>query len=132
VSAEEEALRDGYAALTRCDFDGWLEGFDPDAELHELAESPDAAAYRGHDEIRRWATEARDLVTEWDWSPEEIDSAPSGALVVRVRLRAVGRGSDIPIEQQVWHVARFREGKIAVISGFLSEDAAREAAERAD
>jgi ketosteroid isomerase-like protein len=132
VSAEEQVLRTGYAALTRCDFDDWLEGFDPDAELHELAEAPDAGAYRGHDEIRRWATAARDLVTEWDWSPEEIDSAPSGALVARVRLRAVGRGSDIPIEQEVWHVARFREDKISDISGFLSENAAREAAEKAD
>ena len=57
---------------------------------------------------------------------------PSGALIVRVRLRAVGRGSDIPIEQDVWHVARFRGDKLALISGFLSETTAREAAEQAN
>lgn len=131
VSAEEETLRAGYAALTRCDFDAWLAGFQPDAELRDLAEAPDTAAYRGHEEIRRWATAGSELVTEWDWVPAEIDSMASGALVVRVRFRAVGRGSEITIEQDVWHVARFRGDKIAIISGFLSEDSAREAAEEA-
>ena len=131
MSAEEENLREGYAALTRFDFDDWLDRFEADAELHELAETPDTAVYRGHDEIRKWANASKELVTEWSWTPEEIESTPSGALVVRVRFKAVGRGSEIPIEQDVWHVARFKGDRLAVIKGFLTEDAAREVAEEA-
>jgi ketosteroid isomerase-like protein len=46
------------------------------------------------------------------------------------RFRAVGRGSSVPIEQEVWHVFTFRDDKVASVRGFLNENSAREAAEQ--
>jgi ketosteroid isomerase-like protein len=127
MSDPEDLLVEGYAALARSDIDAWLAGFQPDAELHELAEAPDTAVYRDHAEMRQWAATAMELVTEWGWTPEEIIPGPGGSQLVRLRFRAVGRGSSVPIEQEVWHVFTFRDDKVASVRGFLNEDTAREA-----
>jgi ketosteroid isomerase-like protein len=60
---------------------------------------------------------------------EEITAVPGGSRLVRLQFRAVGRGSSMPIEQQVWHVFTFRGDKVASVRGFLNEATAREAAE---
>ena len=130
MSDPEAALAEGYAALTHGAIDAWLAGFHPDAELHELAEAPDTAVYPGQEEWRRWAATAMELVTEWSWTPEEIIPVPGGSRPVRLRFRAVGRGSSVPIEQEVWHVFTFRDDTVASVRGFLGEDSPREAAEQ--
>jgi ketosteroid isomerase-like protein len=70
----------------------------------------------------------RELVESWHWTPEEILHESDDALVVRVRLDFVGRGSEIPVVQVVFHVLRFQDGKTSEVEGFLSEHAALEAA----
>jgi ketosteroid isomerase-like protein len=128
VAAAEEVLIAGYAALTRRDLEGFLGLLHTDAELHELAEIPDTAVYRGHDEIRTWATNAMTLTADWEWTPEEISAAAGDTVLVRVRFSARGRGSEVPIEQLVFHVIEVRDGKLATVRGFLNEAQAREAA----
>jgi hypothetical protein len=78
--------------------------------------------------MKQWATTAMELVTEWSWTPEEIIPVPGGSQLVRLKFHAVGRGSSVPIEQEVWHVFTFRDDKAAGVRGFLNENSAREAA----
>jgi ketosteroid isomerase-like protein len=128
MSKDIEALRSGYEALSERDVEGWLEGFDRDAELHELADIPDSAVYRGHDGLRRWAAGALELAGQWTWTPEEFVSAPNGRMMVRVRFQARGSGSGTPVEQTVFHVFELRDAKVIVIRGFLDHAEAVEAA----
>jgi ketosteroid isomerase-like protein len=67
-----EIVRRNYEAFTRRDIDAWLESVREDAELHEVSEIPDAAVYRGHEGLRRWAEALMQLVSEWRWTPEEF------------------------------------------------------------
>src|SRR5262245_62636227 len=50
-----ELVRRAYDAFNRGDFEGWLAALDPDVEWDERYIAPDAAVYRGHDGVRRWA-----------------------------------------------------------------------------
>ncbi len=120
-------IREGYEALSRQDIAAWLQGVDPDVELHELAEIPDTAVYRGREGLRQWAEAALELVEDWRWEPEEFIQNSGGIVVVRVRFTARGRGSGAPVDQVIFHVLDVRDGKVAVIRGFLDqEDAVRE------
>jgi ketosteroid isomerase-like protein len=121
-------LARGYEALSRHDYDGFLEGLHEDAELHELAEMPDTAVYRGHDEIRSWAEEGASLVADWAWIPEEVLHIADGVTVIRVRFSGRGAESGAPLEQALFHVIDFRDVKATRIRGYLSADQALAAA----
>jgi ketosteroid isomerase-like protein len=125
---DPEVLAPTYRALSRGDFDAFLAGLDEDAELHELAEMPDTAVYRGHDEIRGWAEEGLAHVSDWEWHPEVILHQGDGLLVVRVRFRGHGAESGAPFERLLFHVLEVRGGRAIRIRGFLSEDQALAAA----
>src|SRR2546423_1202424 len=87
-----EIVRQGYEAVGRGDFEGWVTGLDPDVELDERYIAPDAAVYRGHDGVRRW----------WQQSSEAIESpsfevlrwfARGDGVATEVIVRARGVGS---------------------------------------
>jgi ketosteroid isomerase-like protein len=122
-----QAIRAGYEDLSRDDFESWSRLIRPDVELPEL---PGAAVYRGLDGARRWFESARELVDEWRWSLETF-ARDRNPYVARVRLTVIGRESSVPIEQIVLHVFEMREGRAAVIRGFLDEAQALECAEAA-
>lgn len=126
--AVDALLARGYESLSRGAFDAWLEGLHDDAELHELAEIPDTAVYRGHEEIRAWAEAAMALTVDWEWIPEEVIWAADGVIVVRVRFIGRGAESGAPLAQVIFHVLEFRDRKAAVIRGFLGEREALRAA----
>ena len=117
-----------YQALSRGDLDAWLAGIHDDAELHELAEMPDTAVYRGHAEIRGWAESGMSLLADWEWVPEEVLHATGDLAVLAVRVRGRGVESGAPVDQLVFHVIEFRDGRTTRMRGFLSEDQALAAA----
>jgi ketosteroid isomerase-like protein len=123
-----EITHRAYELLSRGEIEAWLQDLTEDIELHEVPEIPDSAVYRGHEGIRKWAEGVLELVESWQWTPEEILHESDDVLVVRVRVEFVGRGSEVPVEQTVFHVLRYRDEKCAVIQGFLREPAALEAA----
>jgi ketosteroid isomerase-like protein len=120
-------VRRGYESLTREDLDAWLEDCSPDIELHELAEIPDSAVYRGHDEVRRWAGSVRELVVSWDWAVEEILLERDDRVVVQARVSGEGR-SGVPLDMVVFHVFDVSGGQVVRIRGFLDRDRALEVA----
>lgn len=130
AAQEAELIRRSYDALNRGDFDAWLELSHPDAQLHDLAEVPGTGIYRGHDGLRLWVHNARDLVGDWHWTVEEFvrDRNP---FVTRVRVTAHGRESDVPVDQVIFHVFEMRDGRAAVLRGFLEERDALASAEEA-
>src|SRR5919108_5719448 len=70
---------------------------DPEFELHERADLPDARVYRGPEDSKAFWRKTSELFAEVRWEPEEFIDL-GHAVVIRARVVAIGRGSDIPIE----------------------------------
>jgi ketosteroid isomerase-like protein len=121
-----EIVRQGYEALGRGDFEGWVAGLDPDVELDERYLAPDAAVYRGLDGVRRW----------WQQSAEAIESpsfevlrwfARGDGVATEVIVRARGVGSRAEITARLAHAIRLRNHKVAYVASFRTIDEALEA-----
>jgi ketosteroid isomerase-like protein len=67
----------------------------------------------------------------WNWvriEPEEIRELDSELALVAGELRGEGRATGAETHAPVWVLVRLREGRVAEIRTFLSEDDAMEAA----
>jgi hypothetical protein len=63
-----------------------------------------------------------------DWHAEIEDiRAIDGLILARLRTRGHGRGSGAPVEQVMWHVARWRNGTIFRLSSHRTESEALKA-----
>jgi len=123
-----EWVRAGYEAFNRGDTAAWLDNFEPDAELHDLASVPGQRFYRGHDGLRKWADSMMESFADFRFEPAEITEAGK-FVVVTVRILARGLGSGVPTDMQVFHVFELSaNGRAQSIAGFLSRAEALEAA----
>ena len=122
-----DVIVSAYGALSRRDLDQWLGCTTPDVELHEVAEVPDAAVYRGHRQIREWAEGMIQLVDEWRWAPDEVLLDDGDTFVIRAGI--VGRSTTgVPIDLTVFHVIRIEDDRIASFRGFFDRASALDAA----
>jgi ketosteroid isomerase-like protein len=109
------------------DFEGVLDLYAEDAEMHTGPEWPEPASYRGRDEIRAGIEEWRSV---WDTVTIEVgDFEEHGDKVVatgswRIRGGSSGVGGEMPIVI----LFTLRDGKIAVLEWFLDRDEAIAAA----
>jgi ketosteroid isomerase-like protein len=99
----------------------------PDFELHERAELPDARVYRGREEAKEFFRKTQDVFVEARWEPQEFIDL-GHAVVVKTKVVAVGRGSDVPTEMDETDVFWFRDGMIVRLEGFATKEEALEAA----
>jgi len=115
------------AAYNRRDFDAAAADFDPEIEwvLPDLQRSDSA---RGPDEIRRFWEGLDETFDELRLDPQEtVDGGDRVA--VRLRYYALGKGSGVEIEDELYHqVATFRDGRIVRIEYFTDWPSALEAA----
>src|SRR5204863_9525193 len=122
-----EAIRASYDALNRRDYDAWISALHPDIELHELANSPDAAVYRGHEGIRRWIESVWEVSAAGSCLEPERLTEVGDFVVVSVRASMLSQRSSVPIEAWLFHVIEMSEGQGRRIWGYLSEDEALKA-----
>jgi ketosteroid isomerase-like protein len=102
-------------------------GLHPDFELHERPDLPDARAYYGREESKKFWRKTQELFAQVQWEPQEfIDMGQ--AVVVVTRITVVGRESDARYETDETDVFWFRDGKLVKLQGFPSKGAALEAA----
>ena len=115
-------------AFNRGDVAAVTATFEENCELHEPPETPDTptAGFRGHDGIREWMTNLREVAGV---QFEPSGSAASGAVFSSEWIaRGVGHGSGVPIEcDELCRPPRARR-KNRTGAGFLSRDQALEAA----
>jgi|SRR5215211_1698897 len=122
-----EALWRGYEAFNRRDIDAWLEGFHPDAEMHDLSSIPDAPVRRGHAALREWVSMMDEIWVGGRYEPEDfIDAGQS--VVVAVRGTGRGRGSEIPMDVEMFHLFEIEDGKVRRLAAYLDRNEALQAA----
>jgi ketosteroid isomerase-like protein len=100
----------------------------PDFEMHGRPDVPDATVYRGREGANEFWRMLQGVFAELHWEPKEFTDL-GHALIVETRITAVGRGSDVRIEEDETDAFWFREGQIVRLQGFPTRQAALEAAE---
>jgi ketosteroid isomerase-like protein len=124
---EIESLRRGYEALHRGDFAAVFELLDPEIEIRDRPESPDAGTHRGHEGALAVFQQSVDTFQEMELAPEELIELGDQVLAV-VRLRGRGRGSGVPIDERVTHLWTFRDGRAVSMQIYTHKNEALEAA----
>jgi ketosteroid isomerase-like protein len=121
-----EAVRRMLEAFNRDDVEAVVAAFDEDCELDEPPEMPDSPAtgYRGHDGIREWMGNLREVAGA-GFEPRSITPSGGDLLLCELVSRGLARGSELPIEWMSFAVIEMRHGRIARIRAFLSRDEAR-------
>jgi ketosteroid isomerase-like protein len=121
----ETVLR-AYAAFSDGDLTTVLQQFDPEVVSYTAAPL-DPAEYRGHEGFLQWCD---NWLSAFDEFTNEIEShVDTGeAVVLRVRQRATGATSGVPVERTFWFVHLFSGERIARIGIHENEEQALEAA----
>ena len=116
-----------YEALNRGDVEVVVDLCEPDFELDMSQRVFNPTTYEGHDGIRRFYREVREVWEEFRWDPEALHDA--GDRVVAV-LRSYGRGraSGVEIDRQVAMVWTVREGRASALQFYLDPGEALKAA----
>jgi ketosteroid isomerase-like protein len=121
-----ELARRGVEAFNQRDLDALLALMDDDVEAVPPLASIEGN-YRGHDGIRQWWESLLAILP--DFTIEVIEMRDPGDLTIAtLRNRAHGTASDALIEQRLWLVGKWRDGKAVWWHTFRTEADALEAA----
>src|ERR1700694_3283894 len=93
----------------------YWELFDPDVVLVEIAEFPDAATYRGFEQMRRWLQGWLDAFDSISIEPQEF--VPVGDHVVVSTHQRFRSKVGIEVEQDITQVFQFRDGRVIYATG---------------
>jgi ketosteroid isomerase-like protein len=100
---------------------------DPEFELHERSDLPDAKTYRGREESKEFWRKTSELFSEVRWEARELIDL-GHAVVVDAKVVVTGRGSEVPIEADDIGVCWFRAGSIVRLQAFPTMEEAMAAA----
>ena len=105
-----ELVHRAVDAFNRRDLDAFLALMDDDVEVVPRAAAMEGETYHGHDGVRRWWKDLLDVFP--DFTIEVVEVRDLGDLTVAaLRVRGHGAGSDVPLDETIWQVARWRRGK---------------------
>jgi len=84
------------------------------------------AIYEGHDGIRRFYSEVRDVWAKYVWEPEQLMEAGDN-VVALLRSGGTGRGSGVEVERRTAMVWTLREGRATALRFFRDRNKALKA-----
>lgn len=98
----------------RGDVDALVQLMSTDVEISTALAGVEGS-YRGREGVRRWWRDFHEVFP--DWRAEALEVRPVGdATVASLRLTGHGGGSGAPVDQTIWHVMHWRDGKAVRIS----------------
>ena len=109
-----ELMRQGYEAMLRRDIEALLELLDPDVEMHDRPEAPDARSYRGHEGVLTALQVSLDAFDDFRLEPEAYYEADD-KVVVLLRMVGTGNVSGVPVEEHIAHLWTIRDGRAVVL-----------------
>jgi ketosteroid isomerase-like protein len=121
-----EALYRLYEALGRRDREACVRETHPDVEAVSYLMEADGSVYKGHAGVRRFYDDLFSVFP--DWHPEILQATDYGdAILAEIRMAGRGAGSGLALEQNIWQVIRFRDGKLVWFHGYGDRAEALEA-----
>jgi ketosteroid isomerase-like protein len=112
-----EVVRSAHEALNGGDMDALVALCDVQFRLDMSNRVFNPAVYEGHDGIRRFYSEVRDVWASYVWEPEELMEAGDN-VVALLRSGGRGRGSGVEVERQTAMVWTVREGRATALRFF--------------
>jgi ketosteroid isomerase-like protein len=112
-----ETVYRAYDAVRRKDAEALVDEMHPEVEGTAYFMEADATVYRGHAGMRRFMEETFSIFP--DWHPEIVNATECGEAVL-AEVKSAGRGvrSGVMLEQSVWQVIKFRDGKAVWWRGY--------------
>jgi ketosteroid isomerase-like protein len=116
-SQNAEIVLRAHEALNSGDIDALVTLCDTSFRLDMSERVFNPAVYEGHDGIRRFYSEVRDVWESYVWEPEQLIEA-GHEVVVLLRSTGKGRGSGVEVERQTAMVWSVREGRAVALRFF--------------
>jgi ketosteroid isomerase-like protein len=106
--------------------------FDPEIEFSPLlAREVEGRTCHGRDELRAFFRELNDMFGEIHYAPSEYHAVGDDVIVLFTRLVGTGRGSTVPLGQDLGMVYEFQDGLIRRLTAYGSRGEALRAATEA-
>jgi ketosteroid isomerase-like protein len=106
--------------------------FDPQVEFSPwLAREVERRTYHGHEGLRTFFGELSEMLDDVRYGPPEYHPLSDDLIVVLTRLEGAGRGSAVPVGQDLGLVYEFHEGLVTRLTAYGSHDEALGAAREA-
>jgi hypothetical protein len=108
------------------------ETFDPQVEFSPwLAREVERRTYHGHEGMRRFFGELSEMLDDVRYRPAEYHPLGDDLIVVLTRLEGTGRGSAVPVGQDLGLVYEFSGGLVIRLTAYGSHNEALSAAREA-
>lgn len=114
-----------YDAVNRRDLEAWLTFPDDDAELRSILASVEGG-YHGKEGFRRWWENVFDNFPDYRIEVEAVRDL-GDLTMAAIRLRGHGSVSEVPIDQPLSQLIRWRGSKAVRVESFRTEAEAVEA-----
>ncbi|TMK95604.1 MAG: nuclear transport factor 2 family protein [Actinobacteria bacterium] len=121
-----EVVRRAHQALNGGDMDALVVLCDVEFRLDMSDRIFNPAIYEGHDGIRRFYSEVRDVWAKYVWEPEQLMEAGDN-VVALLRSGGTGRGSGVEVERRTAMVWTLREGRATALRFFRDRNKALKA-----
>ena len=122
-SEDIEIVRRAHEALNTGDMGALVALCDEGFRLDMSDRVFNPVVYEGHDGIRRFYSEVRDVWESYVWEPEQlIEAGPD--VVALLRSTGRGRGSGVEVERDTAMVWRVRTGRATAVRFFRDRDEA--------
>jgi SnoaL-like domain len=106
--------------------------FDPEVEFSPLlAREIEGRTYYGYEGLRAFFTELNEMLGDVRYEPAEYEPVTDDVIVLVTRIIGTGRGSSVPIGQDLCMVYEFHDGLIRRMSAYGSRADALAAAQEA-
>lgn len=116
-----ELLERGYAALQRGDLDAMLKLLDPEVEIRDRPESPDAGVYHGREGVLEALGLNEDAFESFELEPERFVEMGAHVVVILI-MRVRGRESGVPVEERIAHLWSVRDGRATRLQVYTDPD----------
>jgi ketosteroid isomerase-like protein len=131
LSARNVALlREAYESIGRRgieDVDAW-DVISEDVVIRDRPEAPDAQTYKGRAGVREALAISDDSFEDFSMEPVDLIGVGSNRVVIVLRMHGRGRGSGVPVEEEIAHLWTIDNGKAVAMQVYShAEDALRDA-----
>jgi ketosteroid isomerase-like protein len=122
-----EVVRRLHEHLNSGDVEGVVALCEPGFQLDMSERVFNPETYEGHDGIRRFYADVRDIWEQYRWTPEELLDAPP-QVVALVRAQGRGRGSGLEVDRRIALVWTLGSGRATAVRLYVDPAKALEAA----
>lgn len=124
-------LRGAYESIGREGIDSvgpWEVLISDDIVIRDRPEAPDPQTYRGREGVLEALASSDESFEEFTMTPLRLEGIGERHVVVVLRMFGRGRGSGVPVEEEIAHLWTIEDGRAVALQVYSDvEDAVRDA-----